>query len=239
MGEYYNDFRNCQTLEDLKIRLNRFFESFFSEIDSLNVIKLNTNKTRIKSENGETYINGPMLEMSDDSGTMRLKQGLDLNTMLFVFQMFNNAGLLTVDIDSSGNLVVENGTFKGDIATTKDAHIGQNLYLNNTAAAVNKGIYFFSDGTPGSITIGGGTAGLTSSSDYITLNAGVTTTINYLKANGGVGFFGTGPVGKTFVTQLTSATAGASYTASEQTMLNNLNSTVRALISALNGYGLI
>jgi len=86
-------------------------------LDSANVTKLNTSRTVIRSNAGETTIDGPLLVMKDKQGTpvIRLLMGYDSASLDFVYQLMNAAGDITVDIDSSGNLTVERGTFKGSI----------------------------------------------------------------------------------------------------------------------------
>lgn len=131
---------NQDTLENFQINFNRYMKFFTSKLSSKNVKRLDTNETVIKSKNGETYINGPTLEMKDSDGTLRLKQGWDVEELLFVFKLYNTLGLITVDIDSNGELVVEKGTFKGDIITEKNATIGELLKLISPTGTFNSGI---------------------------------------------------------------------------------------------------
>jgi hypothetical protein len=86
-------------------------------LDSSNVTKLDTNRTTIRSQLGETVINGPLLVMKDKQPTpvIRLQMGYDPTSLDFIFNLMNAAGDVTVNIDSSGNLTVERGTFKGSI----------------------------------------------------------------------------------------------------------------------------
>jgi len=86
-------------------------------LDSSNVTRLDTSRTVIRSNAGETQIDGPLLVMKDKQGTpvIRLLMGYDSASLDFVYQLMNAAGDITVDIDSSGNLTVERGTFKGSI----------------------------------------------------------------------------------------------------------------------------
>jgi hypothetical protein len=134
------NFKPADKLENTVLELIRQMGWMFSKLDSKNVKRLDTNETTIKSKDGETYINGPVLEMRDSDGTLRLKQGWDVEELLFVFKLYNALGLITVDLDSDGELVVEKGTFKGDITTEKDIHVGNNIYMNATTYD-GKGIY--------------------------------------------------------------------------------------------------
>jgi hypothetical protein len=112
-----------------------------SKLDSRNVKRLDTNETTIKSENGETYINGPIIEQYDSSGTLRIKQGLDTSTNKFLFNMYDAAGNLTINLNASGEAV-----FGGNIETLKDAQVGYNLYIGEWGDNLTqRSIYFASD----------------------------------------------------------------------------------------------
>lgn len=105
MGEYYNDFRSCKTLEDLKLKLNRFFESFFSKIDSLNVVSLNTNITTISSGDGTTIIDGAVIKQYDPLNTLRLAMGNGGSD--FGFNLYNKIGTPTISLNAStGNVSI-------------------------------------------------------------------------------------------------------------------------------------
>lgn len=103
-------FQKCDTTENSLDELIKQMGWMMSKLDSHNVKRLDTNETSIKSANGETYINGPVLEMYDSTPTLRLRQGLDVDTDTFIFELFNTSGVKTVGIDSNGD-----ATFTGDI----------------------------------------------------------------------------------------------------------------------------
>jgi hypothetical protein len=118
-------------------------------MDSLNVTEINTSITRVKSKDGTTVINGPLIEMYDKQNPpkLRIKQGFDAAVNDFVYKMFNIFGQLTVNVDSSGNIVVNTGTFMGDIITDKNAKVGNNIEVGNIAQSnVEKKITFYSNG---------------------------------------------------------------------------------------------
>lgn len=115
MATYYDDFRGCQTIDDLKLKLNRFFESFFTELDSLNISTLNTNMTKISSGDGTTILNGSTIDMYDNSYIKRLSFGNDGTD--YRFSMKNKSGVETLGIDSTtgnikvtGNITMTGGT---------------------------------------------------------------------------------------------------------------------------------
>ena len=104
-----------------------------ARLDSKNVKRLDTNETTIKSKNGETYINGPIIEMRDSATTLRLKQGYDSASNLFLYSLYNALGVKTFDVDSNGN-----GVFTGSIlssiitgGTIRTAASGQRLEITS------------------------------------------------------------------------------------------------------------
>lgn len=134
-------FTKADTTEETIDELINRIAWLTSKLDSRNVKRLDTNETTIKSENGETYINGPILEQYDSSGTLRLKQGLDTSTNKFLFNMYDAAGNLTINLNASGEAV-----FGGNIETLKDAQVGYNLYIGEWGDNLTqRSIYFASD----------------------------------------------------------------------------------------------
>jgi len=79
----------------------------------------------------------------------------------------------------------------------------------------------------------------TASSQDLTVNADLKITYELEHLGNKIGFFGTSPVVQDTVADLASATAGASYTATEQTMLQNCYDKVNELLDALQSYGLV
>lgn len=107
--------KQVAALVDAYIEQDKRLRWITSRLDSKNVKRLDTNETVIKSADGETIINGPVLEMYDKQATpkLRLKQGYDSVTGDFVYNLYNKAGTQTVGIDSSGN-----ATFTGSISAS-------------------------------------------------------------------------------------------------------------------------
>jgi hypothetical protein len=108
-------FEKCDTTENSLDELIKQMSWIMSKLDSKNVKRLDTNETSIKSANGETYINGPVLQMYDKQSPpkLRLQQGYDSGTSNFIFELYNKAGAKTVGIDSNGD-----ATFTGDITAS-------------------------------------------------------------------------------------------------------------------------
>ena len=81
----------------------------------------------------------------------------------------------------TGGTIVGSNIVGGTINVATDVKVGQNLYLGNVSGNVHKGLFFYKDGTAGSITIEGGTMGITiSSKANITLDPanGYAVTVN-------------------------------------------------------------
>lgn len=87
-------------LSDMNARLSWITAKY----DSQNVKRLDTNETVIKSAEGETIINGPIIEMYDASSVLRLKQGLNTATSTFLFALYNAAGNNVFEVDSNGEM---------------------------------------------------------------------------------------------------------------------------------------
>lgn len=83
-------------------------------LDHLNVKRLYTEYCAIRSKDGETVIDGPVLEMYDKQATpeLRLKMGYDPASSDFVFAMYDASGNNTIGIDSNGRAF-----FSGDITS--------------------------------------------------------------------------------------------------------------------------
>lgn len=129
-----------QSIEDQVAYMKKTLDWLLRNQDHLNVTQLFTEYCNIQSENGETVISGPVLTMSDNAGHLRL--GMGWNGVDFSFNMYDKAGNLTMFLDASTGSAV----FGGDIKTTKDAYIGNKLYIGNEESAVDKGIFFYDYG---------------------------------------------------------------------------------------------
>jgi hypothetical protein len=131
--------------EDEIIKLQRDLNHLLTHLDSQNVRRLYTERCEIKSEGGETVIDGPLLTMYDfdaltsqASTNLRLKMGYEASTSNFVFKLFNSTGVETLSLDANGNAI-----FSGNVNTSQDINVGNNIYLGKTGTTnVLKGIYF-------------------------------------------------------------------------------------------------
>jgi len=119
--------------------INNWANNLLGNLDHMNVRRLYTNYCDIKSADGETVIDGPLLMMYDKQATpvLRLMLGYDSATSKFVFNMYDAAGSLTLTLNSSGEAV-----FAGNISTLKDAFVGNNLHLGAGGTSTTRVIYF-------------------------------------------------------------------------------------------------
>jgi hypothetical protein len=257
-----NSSMTVEQLVDIIVKMQKELNWLLNNMDSANVPRLNTNITQIKSADGETYINGPVLEQYDSEGILRLKQGLNTISSLFEFIMFDILGNPTIDLDSNGEAV-----FRGNIQTTKSATIGEVLKLVSPTGTFNSGIQwldpdgvtlllrqllvgttFYLENINGAIEIEAASGGMklfSPGGDII-----ISPFTHGVQLYGKLGFFGLAPISQVSVTApiaiTTTQTAGAIYTANEQTMITNLKaditnlrSTVASLRTALRNYGLL
>lgn len=130
--------------EDSIIRLQKDLNHLLTHLDSQNVRKIYTERCEIKSEKGETVINGPLIEMYDldavtsqASTTLRLRMGFDESTNAFVFDLYTSDGVPTISMNSSGI-----ATFSGDLNTAEDINVGNNIFIGYSSDLSLKGLYF-------------------------------------------------------------------------------------------------
>ncbi len=127
------------TLQDLKseiINLQEGLDYFSQNLNHHNVKTLFTEYCDIKSEHGETVIDGPLVLMysATDSTTLRLRMGF--NSSEFVFELYDLAGNEVISLDSSGDAV-----FSGTMRTSEEAFIGRNIYIANSSDSPSTDVY--------------------------------------------------------------------------------------------------
>lgn len=123
--EKAEDFRQ---LKEILMAQQKQIEFLMGNLDSKNVRQINTNVTNVKSADGSTKIDGNTLVMTDTSQP-RLRMGYNKDTGLFEFIIYDENGIKTFEVDSTGEAV-----FKGSITTSKDAYVGNNLYVGDPNA---------------------------------------------------------------------------------------------------------
>lgn len=227
-------------------KLNKTLNWLLNNLDHNNVTHIYTEYCDIQSENGETIIDGPLLVMTGNSTTVRLKQGYDKASGAFVFNLYNSAGTLTVGIDSSGNAEFR-GTVTGSIIQTSTAGARIVMSTNDFVAydsngikrvAINPttgaGVEYYDLGFYNELGNRQGMVMATSGMFYIVayndLYVTATTVMfgNNVQIGGNVGFFGGPTAAKIAVSNLsTAATLGGTID-----KLNNL-------IDSLQAYNLV
>ncbi|MGE5631376.1 MAG: hypothetical protein ACM3TR_09805 [Caulobacteraceae bacterium] len=125
-------------LAEIVGKISKELSWLLNNLDSMNVTRLNTNETEIKSENGETYINGPLIQQYDSqvSPMLRLELGYKESYGDYVFNMYDKLGTQTIGIDSSTGRAVFRGDITSDAvitgATIRSAPVGYNrIELSN------------------------------------------------------------------------------------------------------------
>ena len=116
-----------------------------AKLDSKNVKRLDTNETVIKSQYGETYINGPLIQQWDmqEPQVLRLQLGYDHSVDKFTFEMWDALGDKNIYLNDNGEAV-----FAGNVNTKKSAYIGDNVYIGTQAySGTEKLISFFNRST--------------------------------------------------------------------------------------------
>lgn len=148
MADLVNNLKEFS--EDSMQRLLKDLNYMFTHLDERNVKRIYTEYCEIKSEDGETEIDGPLLIMkAKDSSTIRVKMGWDAASSEFLFNLYNSTGGVAINLDSTGNAI-----FSGTINTSQDAFIGKRLVLGwpsgtnlPTAFLSEIGLYMIRSGT--------------------------------------------------------------------------------------------
>lgn len=102
------DKETIQNLMNAYDMLRKDLESFIQNIDSDNVTEINTNITRVRSNQGTTEIKGPLITMKDSQviPTARLQLGYDKEQGKFVFELYDTSGNKTAYLDENGTEVL-------------------------------------------------------------------------------------------------------------------------------------
>lgn len=153
MADLVNNLKEFS--EDSMQRLLKDLNYMFTHLDERNVKRLYTEYCEIKSEDGETEIDGPLLIMKAEGSTViRVKMGWDEASSEFLFNLYNSTGGIAISLDSTGNAV-----FSGTLNTSQDAYIGKRLILGwpsgtnlPTASLAEVGMYLIREGTTEYIT---------------------------------------------------------------------------------------
>ena len=155
--------------EDGIVRLQKDLNYLLTHLDHQNVRTLYTEFCDIRSELGETVIDGPALKMYDSSGILRLFMGLDSTSVSpttatsdFVFNLYDANGIRQISLNSSGEAV-----FGGNIQTMQDAYFGRFVFIGSTIQPLVSsnsptdlsGIKFIEHGTSNVVAFLGTSAG--------------------------------------------------------------------------------
>lgn len=140
--------------EDGILRLQKDLNYMFYHLDDKNVRRLYTEYCEIKSKEGETEIDGPLIVMKGDPGTtnsttIRIKMGWNKDSSNFEFNIYGSSGAPSIEINSSGEVVV-----RGNINTEKDIYVGNRIFLGwggstvlPTAVLAERGMYIMQPNT--------------------------------------------------------------------------------------------
>jgi hypothetical protein len=124
--------RRYQFDEDGFMRLQKDIDALINNrnLDHQHIGRLYTEYCDIRSENGETIIEGPTLKMYDRQAVpvKRLQMGYNSADADFNLTIYDAAGNPTIYLNSTGEAV-----YAGNVITGKNAYVGDDLYLGSTA----------------------------------------------------------------------------------------------------------
>jgi len=136
--------RRYQFGEDGFMRLQKDIDALINNrnLDHQHIGRLYTEYCDIRSENGETIIEGPTLKMYDRQAVpvKRLQMGYNSADADFNLTIYDATGNPTLYLNSTGEAV-----FSGNIITKKSATIGEVLKLISPTATFNSGIQIISN----------------------------------------------------------------------------------------------
>jgi len=130
-----DNYKNYTFDEDGFLRLQKDLNYGLRHLDSQNVERLFTNQTEIRSENGLTEINGPLLNMYDTNSNLRLRAGYDTDADEFLFVLYNQSGVATIDLSDTGDALVYN------VHTSQDVYVGRRIFVDWDSTEQSTDVY--------------------------------------------------------------------------------------------------
>lgn len=132
-----NEQLSLSDMQDRLIGLQRQMNWGLRNLDSINVKRINTEITVIKSEGGEMDLTGRQLRMYDETSSLRFRVGLSTAGIYDMTLWSSNAATTDYDYSSNASMYINSSgeaVFADSIKTGKDAIVGRNLFVgkNNT-----------------------------------------------------------------------------------------------------------
>lgn len=135
MAEFSFDpqnFGSIAEIQDYIVGLTRKLNYGMTHLDSLNVKRINTNQTIIKSSDGYMDLTGEQIKMYDVTGDLRFRVGLSSLGVYDMTMWSSNAATTDYDASSNASMYINSSgeaVFADTIRTKKDAIVGRNLYV--------------------------------------------------------------------------------------------------------------
>ncbi len=118
-------------VEEALVKMQKGLSWLLTHLDSRNVQTLNTNLTRIQSEEGATVLDGAQLVMRDAHGRLRAvlgkRKGGD-----FVFEIYSEEGTPAICMNEDGDAVFS-GNVEGAMITGSNIRIAPNAFKDYIA----------------------------------------------------------------------------------------------------------
>lgn len=132
-------------VEEAVVKMQKSLFWLLNHLDSRNVQSINTNMTRVQSEDGATTIDGAQLVMLDGKGNRRATLGKKANGE-FVFEIYNDKGNLAIHMNEDGDAVFS-GNVEGADITGANIRIAPNAFkdyiaLENDGVEDTIGLYY-------------------------------------------------------------------------------------------------
>lgn len=122
---------DSEALGEAIIKMQKSLSWLLAHLDSRNVQSINTNLTRVESEDGATLLDGAQILMRDSRGRLRAALGKTSDGD-FVFEIYDENGNAAIHLDENGSAVFSGNIEGADISGT-NIRIAPNVFKDYIA----------------------------------------------------------------------------------------------------------
>lgn len=197
-------FSDTESMMESLVKLQKSLNWMLTHLDSQNIQSINTNQTKVQSEDGSTAFDGAQLRMTDGDGTLRAVLGKNTDGV-FEFQLYDTGGNLILQLGDTGQAVfsgeIKNSKIEGSSIRIAPAHFQNYILLKNDGDEDTLALYYENEcvgglrilpsggmeifghqihigSASGEVTLGPGVSGsFTADGNIVTVKRGVITSI--------------------------------------------------------------
>ncbi len=120
-----------EALAEAVVKMQKSLSWLLAHLDSRNVQSINTNLTKVASEDGATTLNGAQILMRDGRGRLRAALGQSADGS-FIFEIYDTSGNAAVHFNEDGNAVFS-GNIEGANIEGANIRIAPNAFRDYIA----------------------------------------------------------------------------------------------------------